>query len=125
MGALPITLGDLQGRPARSTSSFVAAWGSPPVVLRCGVDRPAALKPGSGDFVPAVNGVNYLHAEDGGVNVFTAIDRAVYVEVRIPTNYSAAGPLSLVSTAISKALPAVCVVDPNETDPAKLCTRRR
>lgn len=122
MGALPITLGTLPGRPARSTSSFVAAWGSPPVVLRCGVSRPKQLRPDSSDFVPAIDGVNYLQEKDGDVNVFTAIDRAVYVEVRVPTSY-AAGPLPAISDAIAKVLPAVCVVDP-KADPAKLCTRR-
>jgi len=56
LGALPITLADLAGRPARSTWTYVAAWGDPAVVLRCGVPRPSGLTAASSDFVLAANG---------------------------------------------------------------------
>lgn len=123
LGALPITLGTLSGRPARSTWTYVAAWGEPAIVLRCGVPRPAALTPGSAALVVEVDGVNWLPIQQSGATVWTAIDRAAYVEVTVPKSY-AQPPLAPIADAIAKVLPAVCVVDPKETDPSKLCTHR-
>lgn len=120
---LPVTDVGLHSRPALSTSPFVVAWGQPPVVLRCGVARPAALVVASTAQVFEVDGVNYLEKIVGKTVVYTAIDRAAYVEVTIPKVF-AAGPLPAISNAIAAAMPAVCVVDPNETDPSKLCTHR-
>ena len=51
------------------------------------------------------------------------VDRPSYVEVTVPTSY-AQPPLSPIADAIAKALPAVCVVTPTETDVTKLCTHR-
>jgi hypothetical protein len=120
---LPTSLDGLQSRPAFSTSSLVVAWGDPAVVLRCGVNRPAGLVPGSDAFTTGVDGVLFwvVHAKDS--TVFTVIDRAVYVEVTVPSTY-AGGPLAPIADAVRSALPAVCVVSATETDPAKLCTHR-
>ena len=124
LGLLPITLNGLPGRPALSTWTYVVAWGDPAIVLRCGVPRPHGLVPGSDAFTAGVNGVAYWVDHARKDTVFTAIDRAVYIEVSVPTQY-AGGPLAPISNAITAALPAVCVVDPAVTDPAKLCTHRR
>jgi hypothetical protein len=123
LGALPITLTDLVGRPARSTWTYVAAWGDPPVVLRCGVPRPAALVPASSAQIIAVDGVNWLPVQNKSATVWTAVDRAAYVELTVPKHY-AQPPLAPIADAVAKAMPAVCVVDPNETDLSRLCTRR-
>ncbi|MCU1657473.1 MAG: hypothetical protein JWO57_2129, partial [Pseudonocardiales bacterium] len=122
LGALPITLAGLAGRPARSSWTYVAAWGQPAIVLRCGVPRPAGLTPGSTAQVVAIDGVNWLPVQQKKLTVWTAIDRAAYIEVTIPKSY-AQPPLAPISDAIAKALPAVCVVDPN-ADPSQLCTHR-
>lgn len=128
LGTLPITLAGLSGRPARSPWTYVAAWGDPAVVLRCGVPRPGGLTPGSADFVLGVNGVNFFQASEDEAHLFTAIDRAAYVEVRVPDAY-AQPPLGPVADAIAKALPAVCVVAPGAgqppPDPRTLCTNRK
>ncbi|MDP9093308.1 MAG: DUF3515 domain-containing protein [Actinomycetota bacterium] len=123
LGALPITLSGLSGRPARSTWTYVAAWGDPAVVLRCGIPRPSALTPGSSAQTVGIDGVYWLPAALKNVTVWTAVDRAVYIEVSVPKSY-AQPPLAPVSDAIARALPAVCVVDPNEADVSKLCTHR-
>lgn len=124
LGTLPITLTDLAGRPALSSWTYVAAWGDPAVVLRCGVARPTALAAGSSRFVLGVNGVNFFQAKQGETHVFTAIDRAAYIEVRVPDSY-AQSPLGPIADAIAKALPPVCVIDSKETDTSKLCTHRK
>jgi hypothetical protein len=123
LGELPITLNDLAGRPALSTWTYVVAWGDPAIVLRCGVPRPAALTPGSSAQTIGIDGVYWLPVAQKNVTVWTSIDRAVYIEVTVPKTY-AQPPLAPISDAITKALPAVCVVDPNEADPSLLCTHR-
>ena len=123
LGALPITLTDLAGRPARSSWTYVAAWGQPAIVLRCGVPRPAGLTPGSSAQAIAVDGVSWLPVAQRAVTIWTAVDRAAYIEVTVPKSY-AQPPLAPIADAIAKALPAVCVIDPTQTDVTKLCTHR-
>lgn len=130
LGKLPINLattdGELSGRSAQSTWTYVAAWGEPAVVLRCGVPRPAGLGPGSAEQLFSANGakgVYWLPERKNDVTVWTSVDRAVYVEVSVPTSYRQP-PLGAIADAIGAALPVVCAVDPTVTDPAKLCTHR-
>jgi hypothetical protein len=74
----------LDGRARRTTSpvtDLVAAWGSPAVVLRCGVP---AVRTSAGDHVD-VDGVGWLTA--GPVNgrvVWTTTDRTTSVELSVP-----------------------------------------
>ncbi|MEO6885064.1 MAG: DUF3515 domain-containing protein [Jatrophihabitantaceae bacterium] len=130
LAALPVELDSLAPRIVHPTpdSPFVVAWGDPPVVLRCGVDRPANLQPGSADFVPVVNGVAFFETDVADGTVYTSIDRATYIEVTLPKSIGA-GPLPALATAIAKALPAVCVpqagTGEKQPDPATLCTHRK
>lgn len=119
---LPVTLSGLSGRPARSTWTYVAAWGNPAIELTCGVPRPAALTPGSSALVIEVDGVNWLPVQQRSLTVWTAIDRAVYVQVLVPSSY-AQPPLAPISDAIAANLPQVCQVGPT-VPVSKLCTRR-
>jgi hypothetical protein len=127
---LPVQLGTLAPRVVnpRPDSPYIVAWGNPPVVLRCGVDRPKALVPGSS--AEFINGgdvagpyFDVTRGQDG--NVYTTVDRAPYISITVPTKYQGGTVLPPLSTAIAKALPAVCSTDPNEPDPDKLCTRRK
>lgn len=127
--ALPIQLGELAGRIVhpKPDSPFVVAWGDPAVVLRCGVVRPDELQPGSSGFVPVVNGVAFFEKNGSATHVYTAIDRAAYIEVSVP-NAFAAGPLPQLASAIAKVLPAVCVPQAGPGEPAPnpqtLCVNR-
>ena len=92
-----------------------AAWGDPPVVLRCGVSRPAALRRTSVCFL--VNHVGWLATQDGrelrgdrpvdGTVSFTTIGRAAYVEVTVPDDgdRSSVAPLTDLAAAIRKTVP--------------------
>jgi hypothetical protein len=120
----------LDGQAVRRTvsdppSGSVQAWGEPAIVLRCGVSRPKDLVPGSDAqlFAFTPGGPYYDVTTQHGANVFTAVDRAVYIAVTVPSKYHS-DPMPTVSRAIAKVLPAVCSTDPHEADPAKLCTRR-
>jgi hypothetical protein len=123
LGSLPITLSGLSGRPARSSWTYVAAWGDPAIVLRCGVPRPAELVPSSSAQIIAVDGVNWLPVQQKKATVWTAVDRAAYIEVLVPKSYTQP-PLAPIADAVASSLSAVCVVDPNETDQSRLCTHR-
>jgi hypothetical protein len=61
------------------------AWGSPAIVLRCGVDRPARLQTNSRCDV--VDEVGWFTQEDDERFVFTTIGRTAYVEVSVPRRY--------------------------------------
>ena len=131
IGALPLRLA---GQPVRAavsdpSSPDIVAWGEPAIVLRCGVGRPASLHPPStAQYFSATGqgGPFYDVTSSGDANVYTTVDRAVYIAVTIPVSYHA-GPLPAVSRAIASVLPAVCVAGqptggavPN----AKLCVYR-
>jgi hypothetical protein len=80
--ALP---GSLDGRDRRDTepdSPRTAAWGTPAVVLRCGVSRPAGLAADS--ELIEVDGVSWYLAEATPPYVFTVVDRGTFVQLRVP-----------------------------------------
>ena len=103
LAAVPLTLTDLQSRPVQSGSPFVAAWGEPPVLLRCGVARPRGFVVGVQTIV--VNGVAWYPEPQGNLTVWTAVDRPVYVEVSVPAGYASA-PVAALSTAVGRTLSA-------------------
>lgn len=59
-----------------------AAWGDPPVVLRCGVEEPAALEPTSRCEVVA--GIDWFSETTADGYLFTTIGRRVDVSVEVP-----------------------------------------
>jgi hypothetical protein len=105
IAALPVRLGDLLGRPVQSSSPSVLAWGEPPVVLRCGVPRPAGFVPGAPDVV-GINGVTWFVQPRGERTVWTVVDRAVYIEATVPSGYASA-PIPSLSDAVAGTLRAV------------------
>jgi hypothetical protein len=80
----------------------VAAWGEPPVVLRCGLDRPADLTATS--RLLAVSGVQFLELPSPGTNTCVVVDRPVYIVVDLPP-VTGSGPLQQVATVIANTLP--------------------
>jgi hypothetical protein len=104
MSALPLELAGEQSRPVQSNSPFAYAWGDPPLVLVCGVDRPAGFVATSGLIqIDAVQW--YVDDSDPDTVVWTAVDRSVYVQLSIPSSLDSAAATEL-SDLIAKALPA-------------------
>lgn len=101
ISALPTTLGNRPARPVQSSSPYVAAWGDPAVVLRCGVARPATFKPDSEVF--DISGVRWFPVTAGSSTVWTVVNKPVYVEVTAPTT-EASDPAARLATAVSRAL---------------------
>jgi hypothetical protein len=103
MKVLPLDLLDEPSRRVDSDSPFAYAWGDPPVVLVCGVDRPAGWVVGQSAI--QINGVQwYVDTDDPDTTVWTAVDRSVYVQVRVPSTIDS-GPVTALTTPIAEALP--------------------
>lgn len=108
LAALPETLdgselGALRRRQLRApVLPGVAGWGEPPVVLRCGLDRPPELTATS--RLLAVSGVQFLEIPNAGMSTWVAVDRPVYLTVGLPPS-SGSGPLQQIAAVVSRTLP--------------------
>lgn len=89
-----------------------AAWGEPPVVVRCGVARPAALTVSS--RLLDISGVQFLalpspgksaagQADGTAASNWVAVDRPVYVVVSLPPEVGS-GPLQQIGELIRQTL---------------------
>lgn len=108
---LPDALATVGTRRASTPDSpLTAAYGDPPVAIRCGVPGPAALTPTS--LLVTVDGVDWLPEELTGGWLLTTVGRVANVEVTVPT---AQGPAPSVAADLSgviiRAIPA-SVPDP-------------
>lgn len=85
------------------------AWGNPqsdPIVLRCGLERPAELTQTS--QLLDVSGVRWLQLPGGDSNTWLVVDRSVYIALTEPAD-AGTGPLQDVSTTVRATLPALPV----------------
>lgn len=85
---MPNLPGVIEGQQRRQTSdqTLTAAWGKPPITLRCGVARPAAMTPSAQCY--EVDGVGWLAEQAEGGYLFTTFGREAFVEVGVPSTYS-------------------------------------
>ena len=110
MALMPLELAGERSRPVDSDSLFAYAWGEPPIVLVCGVDRPEGYVAGVG--LIQIEGVQwYVDQTDPDATVWTTVDRSVHVQVSLPPNVDSA-PVTALTRHISEALPY------REPDPA-------
>jgi hypothetical protein len=110
--ALPDRLGDYRrARAAEPAPLGAAAWTAEgePVILRCGLDRPAEFVVGSP--IQVVNAVQWFEIRDQGRSTWFAVDRPVYVALTLPQG-SGPTPIQEISDIIAKSLP------PKAIDPA-------
>ena len=108
--------GRLDGHARRAVtprSALTAAWGSPPIVLRCGVPLPAGMPPTA--ELTVVNGISWFPAgsaapgagSGSGPGVFTEVGRQARVELTVPaTDEPAAAVLVRISDLIAAVIPA-------------------
>ncbi|WP_241661471.1 DUF3515 domain-containing protein [Thermomonospora catenispora] len=97
----------VKGRPRRDTSPespLTAAWGSPAIALRCGVPRPAAMRPDA--QLITINGVHWFPYPQDRPVTYTAVGRQAYVEVTVPAKYEPAGDVLIeLGDAIKTTIP--------------------
>lgn len=82
-----------------------AAWGDrtrDPVVLRCGVQRPAELTPTA--QLREISGVSWLPLTGEGATTWVLTGRAVFVALTVPAD-AGTGPLQDVSAVVNTAIP--------------------
>ena len=103
MSALPLELAGEPSRRVKSDSPYAYAWGDPPVVLVCGVDRPAGWV--STASAIQINGVQwFVDTTDPETTVWTTVDRPVHVQLSLPADVDSA-PATVLSTTIAGVLP--------------------
>lgn len=100
---LPDTVAGLDRRTTTPPTSNTAAWGDPPIVLRCGVPRPAALTATSQLYT--VDGVDWFPEALTEGTLLTTYGRTAYVEVTVPRTYPAGAAVSDLTAAITAADP--------------------
>jgi hypothetical protein len=82
-----------------------AAWTdqrTDPVVLRCGLDKPAEITPTT--QTRAVDGVQWLPVDGAEATTWFTVDRTVFVALTIPTT-AGTGPLQDISKTVGQTLP--------------------
>jgi len=82
-----------------------AAWGAPPIIVRCGVEKPADLTKTSACF-PA-GGVDWFAETIADGFLFTTIGREFFISVEVPKDYDPA------SDALVDIAPSVLKHDPS------------
>ena len=106
LDALQEQLGDYRRAPAAEPAPpGAAAWTADgePVILRCGLDRPAEFVVGSP--IQVVDAVQWFELADQGRSTWFAVDRPVYVALTLPQG-SGPTPIQEISDVIAKSLPA-------------------
>jgi hypothetical protein len=105
--ALPDQLGDYRRAVVDTTDPGVAAWqtspDAEPVILRCGLDRPAEFVVGAP--IQVVEPVQWFELTDADRSTWFAVDRPVYIALTLPSG-SGPTPIQEISEAISKTMPA-------------------
>ena len=125
VSVLPDTVDGAGQRPTTPQSPVTAAWGEPPIVLRCGVERPQAYTPTS--VLLEIDGLGWLAEPLEAGTVFTLVSWPAaaaanadapmpYVEVIIPEAYSSpGGVIADISASISAAISAAISRDQGPT----------
>lgn len=83
---LPELVADQHKRKVADAPDLTAAWGDPPIFLRCGVGKPGALAPTSS--LITVNAVDWFAEELTAGWRFTSMNTSVFIEVTVPNEYS-------------------------------------
>ncbi|MGW3663211.1 DUF3515 domain-containing protein [Streptomyces sp. NPDC005141] len=111
--ALPRTLDGHGREDPEPRSALTAGWGSPAIILRCGVERPPKMvdpKVANGDDPKAVgggvNGVDWLmEKQDDGTTRLTTASRLAYVQITVPRSADVSGVLVDLAASVKKAIP--------------------
>jgi hypothetical protein len=89
--------------PAPPASAAWAGDRGEPVVMRCGLGKPAELQPTA--QLRLISNVNWLPVEGAGATTWYTVDRPVYIALTIPAD-AGTGVVQEMSETIAKAVPA-------------------
>lgn len=111
IAALPESLETVgERRDVEPSSALTAAYGDPPVAIRCGVPIPDALIPTS--QLVTVDGIDWLPEELTEGWLMTTVDREANVEITVP---DAQGPAPSVAADLAPTIEATL---PTRPDPS-------
>lgn len=107
---LPARVSDEERRETDPSSRYTAAWGDPPITVRCGVRKPSQYKPTAQLFT--VDDVAWLPVpQDSDTPTrYYAVERRAYVEVVIPVEHA---PASDALVDLGKVIAATIPEDPS------------
>ena len=111
LAALPDSLGDRRrAETAQPTPAGTAAWrgDGEPVILRCGLDRPAEFVVGAP--IQMVDDVSWFRLDDADTrrSTWVSVDRPVYIALTLPAD-SGPTPIQAMSETIASTMGAVPV----------------
>ncbi|MET7419679.1 DUF3515 family protein [Dactylosporangium sp. NPDC005555] len=117
VGRLPANLLEAARRPVAGPGDrFAAAFGAPPIVVRCDAARQAVART---DLVYLVSGTCWATRPAGDSTSWTTVDRDIAVGVSVPNHYSSQGQyIEALAGAVrdtlarSEALPSGCRAAP-------------
>jgi hypothetical protein len=108
---LPQRLESLRPRVISPRTPLVHVWGSPPVLLTCGVATPAGYSPTSSETT-AVNGIRWFEQAGSDTVTWTALrpglgnGQTINVRLEVPTSYAGQGAYLVdLAPALKSALP--------------------
>jgi hypothetical protein len=102
---LPARLDGKHTRVVEPQSPLVHAWGSPPIIMRCGVPEPAAFSRSSPQTATVV-GVVWFQEIGADAVTWTAIRESADVALTVPKSYQAQGGLLVeLGASLKRALP--------------------
>ena len=102
---LPPRLDGHRSRVISPVTPLTHAWGTPAIVMRCGVPRPSGYSPESAQTTD-VDGVLWYQQVQGDIVRWTAIRHDTNVELLVPTSYDAQGGLLVeLGHAIKQRIP--------------------
>ena len=109
LATLPERLGDFtRAETAQPTPAGTAAWrdGGEPVILRCGLGRPAEFVVGSP--IQMVDDVQWFQLQDSESrrSTWLCVDRPVYLALTLPDG-SGPTPIQTMSEVIARTMPAI------------------
>lgn len=113
LAALPDRLGAYRRAPtAEPTPAGTAAWrgdsetGTNPIIMRCGLDRPAEFVRGAP--IQMVDRVQWFRLQDPDTrrSTWVCVDRPVYVALTLPDG-SGPAPIQMLSAVLERTMPTV------------------
>jgi hypothetical protein len=113
VAGLPSSIPAGPSRPVVGGADQAAAYGDPPVVLRCGTAMPS---PPPTAVLAVLNGVCWYAEPAGSTTTLTTMDRIVPVSVSVP------GPVDGSAQSVMPFATAIARADPRRPDPPSGCS---
>jgi hypothetical protein len=110
LAALPPVVDDAIRRDIEPAGAAAAAWGDPPVVLRCGVGLPPDYAPD--EPLLELDGIAWFASPGVGGTFFTTVGQEPAVEVAVPDAYA---PEAAVLLDLAPALSAAPAAAPTRS----------